>query len=108
MTTEQFIEVLKSPTRRALNVSMRQATMYLLYKNGVPVAAIARSMKITRGTVYNGIYKHTNLMDCYDKLALEANDEVANHKIVIKPTLFSSDVCVMPVGQVLVIDNIIY
>ena len=47
-------------------------------------------------------------MDFYDKLALEANDEVVNHKIVIKPTLFASDVCVMPVGQVLVIDNIIY
>ncbi len=108
MTTEQFIEVLKSPTRRALNVSMRQATMYLLYKNGVPVAAIARSMKITRGTVYNGIYKHMNLMECSDKLASEAYNEVVNHKIVIRPTMFENEVCVMPIGQVLVIDNTIY
>ena len=108
MTTERFIEVLKSPTRRALNVSMRQAVVHFLYKNGMPVAVIARCMKVTRGTVYNGIYKQTNLMECNDKLACEANNEVANHKIVIRPTLFENDVQVMPIGQVLVIDNVIY
>lgn len=108
MTTEQFLEVLRSPTRKELNVSMRQAVAHFLYKNNTPVAIIARSMRMTRGTIYNSIYRQASLMECNDKLAMSANDEIANHKIVVRPKLVGSDVCIIPAGYALVIDNVIF
>ncbi len=108
MTTDQFIDVLKQPTRCSLNVAMRQALFYFLYKNNVPVIVIAHCTKYTRGAVYNGINKQTDLLDCNDEIAANAYDEVLQHKISIQPVLVEQGIQRKAIGQALVIDNTIY
>ncbi len=108
MTTDQFIELLKQPTRCSLNVAMRQALFYFLYKNNVPVVVIAHCTRYTRGAVYNGINKQNDLLGCNDGIALNAYNEVLRHKITIQPILVEQGIQRKAIGQALVIDNTIY
>lgn len=108
MTTDRFIDFLKQPTRCSLNVAMRQALFYFLYKNNVPVIVIAHCTRYTRGAVYNGIYKQKDLMGCNDEIAINAFNEVLQHKISIQPILVEQGIQRKAIGQALVIDNTIY
>lgn len=75
----------------------------------MPVTDIARVMGVVRGTVYNGIYQHRSLLNANDRLAVDAQREVENHDIRVKPAMKTvNDYFIKPDGVVLTIDGEIF
>lgn len=109
METAQFIKRINRKARKESDVALRFALYNFLYKNGVPVCTISSIMGVCRGGVYNGIYLHRQKLELNDKVAVFAEEEIKQHKIVIKPVFVNvNEFFVRQRGNAMVIDDIIF
>lgn len=109
MDTKQFIETIRNNARTEWNAALRFALFSFLYKQRVSVKTISRIIGCSCVNVYNGIYKHRQQLVLKDKIATNAEEEVKNHKICVKPLLVEVNAYfVRQNGSALIIDDIIY
>jgi hypothetical protein len=107
MDTNAYINCLRSKKHDIVDVSMRQALCYYLYKQNISCVLIAKLIGCTRRNVYMRVYRTIDLLETGDKYIKAALAEIDNHKINIKPCTVDGDLLSRHTGYKMIIDNII-
>lgn len=108
IATNDLISKLKDPSRAEWSVALRFALYNFLYGKMIPIRVIAGLFGESRGSIYYGVNKHKMRLNIKDNIATMANNEIAEHRVSVKPVLVEiNDTYVKNNGYVLVVDDII-
>lgn len=108
MEAIDLVLALKKPTHRMPFVVLRQALIYNLHNNGVPIATLSKILECSRQIAYKHYYKVRDLKEINDKMIRHALEEIGRHEISVRPSIVDDGAYTQVVGYKLIIDNIIY
>lgn len=108
MSTENYIQNLKTRHRSAYKVALRQTLIYFLYKENIPCTIISEILGCTRRYAYMAIYRVRDLLEVGDKMTLQAMEELRTHQIRIVPVTADGTIITMFIGYRMFIDNEIF
>ena len=87
MGTEEIIKIVNEKRRLEEHEGIRQALFYRLYKEGLNGCDIARLFGYSKPSAYDAIYTHRDRMEINDKKAMDANDEIWKHDVMVQPVI---------------------